>query len=48
MKPTPEWQPADPAGLTLDVVRPIRDAIESRVLHLLGELNVPVAVTESP
>jgi arsenate reductase (thioredoxin) len=36
-----EWVLDDPAGLDLDSVRPIRDEIERRVRHLLGELNVP-------
>lgn len=34
------WDLPDPAGLDLDEVRPIRDAIESRVRCLLGELGV--------
>jgi protein-tyrosine-phosphatase len=36
-----EWELADPAGLDVDGVRPIRDGIEQRVLHLLDELQVP-------
>ncbi|WP_438353995.1 arsenate reductase ArsC [Microbacterium sp. CJ88] len=36
-----EWTLADPAGWTIDGVRPIRDDIEERVLHLLDELGVP-------
>ena len=36
-----EWTLADPAGWTLDGVRPIRDEIEKRVLNLLDELEVP-------
>ena len=31
----------DPAGLGVAEVRPIRDEIERRVLHLLDELGVP-------
>lgn len=36
-----DWELADPAGLGLDGVRPIRDAIESRVRSLLVELGLP-------
>ena len=35
-----EWALPDPAGLTVDDVRPIRDAIEGRVLLLLEQLGV--------
>jgi len=35
-----EWVLADPAGQSLDVVRPIRDEIEQRVRGLLTELGV--------
>ncbi|GIJ30876.1 low molecular weight phosphotyrosine protein phosphatase [Micromonospora sediminimaris] len=35
------WDLADPAGLDVDDVRPIRDEIERRVRRLLDELNVP-------
>jgi arsenate reductase (thioredoxin) len=35
-----EWGLPDPAGLTVDDVRPIRDAIEERVLLLLEQLGV--------
>ncbi len=35
-----EWIVPDPAGESLDAVRPIRDDIEERVRRLLGELNV--------
>ncbi|AYG03466.1 arsenate reductase ArsC [Gryllotalpicola protaetiae] len=38
-----EWELDDPAGLDVAHVRPIRDAIEQRVLHLLGELNMAAA-----
>ncbi len=34
------WVLADPAGLGADQVRPIRDAIESRVRHLIDQLGV--------
>lgn len=35
-----EWKLEDPAGMGVDAVRPIRDAIELRVRQLLTELNV--------
>ncbi|WP_234816158.1 arsenate reductase ArsC [Mycolicibacterium agri] len=35
-----EWILPDPAGRTVDEVRPIRDEIEKRVRQLLDELNV--------
>lgn len=35
-----EWIVPDPAGESLDAVRPIREDIEERVRRLLGELNV--------
>ena len=35
-----EWVLPDPAGLTVDDVRPIRDEIERRVHHLVGQLGV--------
>jgi arsenate reductase len=34
------WELADPAGLGVDRVRPIRDAIESRVRQLIHQLGV--------
>ncbi|WP_123026073.1 arsenate reductase ArsC [Mycolicibacterium stellerae] len=37
-----EWILDDPAGLTVDSVRRIRDEIEERVRRLLAELEVPV------
>jgi arsenate reductase len=37
-----EWAVADPAGESLDAVRPIRDEIEERVRRLLGDLNVAI------
>ncbi|MGN9908799.1 arsenate reductase ArsC [Phytohabitans sp. LJ34] len=37
-----DWTFADPAGLTVEDVRPIRDAVEQRVRHLLDELGVSV------
>jgi arsenate reductase (thioredoxin) len=36
-----EWVLDDPAGRSLDAVRPIRDEIERRVRQLLVELEVP-------
>jgi arsenate reductase (thioredoxin) len=33
-----DWQLDDPADLSTDQVRPIRDDIDQRVLHLLSEL----------
>ncbi|MDT5092333.1 MAG: hypothetical protein QOH60_1696 [Mycobacterium sp.] len=35
-----EWLLPDPAGQSVDVVRPIRDEIERRVRTLLGELGI--------
>lgn len=37
------WELDDPAGKSVEDVRPVRDEIERRVRGLLGELNVPVA-----
>ena len=37
-----EWVLADPAGLDVAAVRPVRDEIRRRVLALLGELAVPI------
>ena len=37
-----DWEVADPAGLTLEEVRPIRDDIERRVRDLLRRLKVEV------
>lgn len=34
------WELADPAGLGIEEVRPIRDAIEWRVRRLLGQLGI--------
>jgi len=33
-----DWELPDPAGLAVEQVRPIRDAIDARVQQLLGEL----------
>jgi protein-tyrosine-phosphatase len=38
-----DWELDDPAGKSVDDVRPVRDEIERRVRRLLHELNVPVA-----
>lgn len=35
-----EWVLDDPAGLTLEAVRPVRDDIEQRVRRLLADLNI--------
>jgi arsenate reductase len=34
-----DWDLTDPAGKSLDEIRPIRDDIDQRVRALLGELN---------
>ncbi|KQZ88426.1 hypothetical protein ASD62_02945 [Phycicoccus sp. Root563] len=39
-----DWELEDPAGQGVDAVRPIRDDIKGRIVALLGELNVPVAI----
>ena len=36
-----DWELIDPAGKSLEVVRPIRDDIEQRVVALLDELLTP-------
>jgi protein-tyrosine-phosphatase len=36
-----DWELDDPAGQTIEAVRPIRDEIRRRVLVLLDELGVP-------
>ena len=36
------WELPDPAGQSVDAVRPIRDEIEQRVRVLLAQLKVPV------
>jgi arsenate reductase (thioredoxin) len=35
-----DWELSDPAGQSVDVVRPIRDDIEQRVRRLLAELGI--------
>ena len=37
-----DWVLPDPAGQSLDAIRPIRDEIELRVRHLLEQLRVTV------
>ena len=39
-----DWQLPDPAGQSVEAVRPIRDEIESRVRVLLSELGIEAAV----
>ena len=38
-----DWEITDPAGLTVDDVRPIREEVKGRVEALLAELKVPVS-----
>ncbi|MCF8527869.1 MAG: arsenate reductase ArsC [Candidatus Nanopelagicales bacterium] len=38
-----DWEITDPAGLTVDDVRPIREEVKGRVEALLAELQVPVS-----
>ena len=38
-----DWEVADPAGESIDAVRPIRDDVERRVRALLVELEVPTS-----
>ena len=40
-----EWVLADPHGLDVAAVRPVRDEIERRILTLLDELHVPITRT---
>lgn len=37
-----DWQLDDPAGMSPEAVRPIRDEIERRVRGLMAELDIPV------
>jgi protein-tyrosine-phosphatase len=37
-----DWELPDPAGQSVEAVRPIRDDIEQRVRRLLAELDVPI------
>ena len=38
-----DWELADPAGMSIDEVREIRDEIRQRVVHLLEEMSVAIA-----
>ena len=38
-----DWELDDPAGKSVEDVRPVRDEIERRVRDLLASLEVPVA-----
>jgi arsenate reductase (thioredoxin) len=42
-----DWQLADPAGLTIDEVRPIVDEIDERVRALFEELVAPIPPTRT-
>jgi len=37
-----DWEIPDPAGLSVEEVRPIRDALGERVRGILAELQIPV------
>ena len=39
MKIDEDWGLDDPAGLTIDAVRPIRDAVKARVVELIARLS---------
>ncbi len=41
-----DWQLPDPAGQTVEAIRPIRDDIKARVSALLAELGVEVGDTQ--
>jgi protein-tyrosine-phosphatase len=36
-----DWEVADPAGLSIEGIRPIRDDIGARVRSLMAELSIP-------
>jgi arsenate reductase (thioredoxin) len=38
-----DWELDDPAGKSVEEVRPIRDDVERRVRRLMGELGVPAS-----
>ncbi len=38
-----DWPIADPAGMGVDAVRPIRDELRERVEHLMASLDIPVS-----
>jgi arsenate reductase len=42
-----DWEVEDPAGQTVDAVRPIRDDLRRRVEHLMAELNVGATTAEA-
>ncbi|MFG1708382.1 arsenate reductase ArsC [Nonomuraea sp. M3C6] len=42
-----DWDLPDPAGQSVESVRPIRDEIERRVRALLAELDVPAAAGQA-
>ncbi|MBA2569094.1 MAG: arsenate reductase ArsC [Actinobacteria bacterium] len=42
-----DWEIGDPADATLEEVRAIRDEIDTRVQHLLGEVTAPAVSTPS-
>jgi arsenate reductase (thioredoxin) len=43
-----DWSLTDPAGKSVDEVRPIRDDIDARVRALLAELSAAGATTRAP
>jgi protein-tyrosine-phosphatase len=43
-----DWPLDDPAGKSVEDVRPVRDAIERRVRALLDELDVPTNLARTP
>jgi arsenate reductase len=43
-----EWVLDDPAGKAAADIRPVRDEIERRVLHLLDELGIPAQNSTTP
>jgi arsenate reductase (thioredoxin) len=40
-----DWELTDPAGKSVDEIRPIRDEIDARVRALLAELTTPATAT---
>jgi protein-tyrosine-phosphatase len=36
-----DWTVDDPAGKTVEEIRPIRDEVEQRVRQLLAQLSIP-------
>jgi ArsR family transcriptional regulator len=43
-----DWEVGDPAEATLDEVRAIRDEIDARIQHLLGQVRVGAAPVSTP